>query len=139
METEKIAEIITPIRLKILKMLGKERHPGEIAVELHITRQGVDKHLAMLYRYGLVDKRVKMEARPMVFYRITPEGEEFLRNFEDMAQSHIMSVRNRYKEELLNLDRMLVEGKINEAEYWRKRRELQKRFQWVMSHGDKER
>ncbi len=139
MNIDRIAEVLTPIRLKILRMLFEEMHPEDIAREVGITRQGVDKHLALLYQFGLVDKRVKMEVRPMVFYRITPEGEELIRNFEDMAQSHIIGLKNRYKEELITLDRMLVEGNMSEAEYWKKRKELQKRFQWVMEDEDKKR
>lgn len=132
MDLHKFAEIITPIRLRILKILREEKHPEDLANELNITRQGVDKHLAILYRYGLVDKRVKMDRRPMVFYRITSEGEDFLTNFENLVQEHIMSVRKRYKDEIFNLDRMLVDGEISESEYWNRRREIERRFSWVM-------
>ncbi len=127
-----IASIISPLRLKMLNLLRRERHPEELSREFGITRQAVDKHLSLLYKYGLVDKRIKEGARPMVFYRITSEGEEFLQNFEDLEQEHIVNIRKKYKEELIYLDRMLVDGEINEMEYRRRKRALDKRFQWVM-------
>ncbi len=129
---EKISFIISPIRIKLLKSLSEEKHPEELAREFGITRQAIDKHLTLLHHYGLVDKRIKEGARPMVFYRITSEGEELLHNFENLAEEHFISVRKRYKDELLTLDRMLVEGELNEGEYKRRRNALDKRFKWVM-------
>jgi len=128
----KMAEIVSPLRIKILKSLRGERHPEDLAREFNITRQAVDKHLNLLYRFGLVDKRIKEGARPMVFYRITPEGEELLQGFEDLAQGHILNLRKRYKDEIFALDRMLVEGDISEKEYKERRRVLERRFQWVI-------
>jgi len=127
-----IAALISPLRLKMLNLLRREMHPEELAQEFGITRQAVDKHLSLLYKYGLVDKRIKEGARPMVFYRITSEGEEFLQNFEDLAQGHIVNIRKRYKEEIFSLDRMLVDGEITEMEYRGRKRALDRRFQWVM-------
>lgn len=126
-----IAEVITPTRIRIMRMLRDSAHPESIAAELGISRQGVDKHLAILHRYGMVDKEVRIERRPMVFYRITPEGEELLRNFEDIAQNHLLAIKSRYRDSLLTLDRMLVDGEISEREYWKRRREMEKRFSWV--------
>ncbi len=128
----KIAEMVSPLRIKILDTLRNERHPEDLAREFGITRQAVDKHLTLLYRFGLVDKRIKEGARPMVFYRITPEGEDFLQSFEDMARGHILNLRKRYKDELFTLDRMLVNGDITEREYRERRKILERRFQWVM-------
>ncbi len=130
--SEKISLIVSPLRIKLLDSLRDERHPEDLAREFKITRQAIDKHLSILYRYGLVDKRIKEGIRPMVFYRITSEGEEFLQNFENMAEGHFISVRKRYKDELLTLDRMLVDGELNEGEYKRRRNALDKRFKWVM-------
>ena len=127
-----IVSIISPLRVEILNLLRKEMHPEELARSFQITRQAVDKHLAILYRYGLIDKRIKESPRPMVFYRVTSEGEEFLQNLEDLVQGHIMNIRKRYREELLSLDKRLVEGEINEKEYQNKRKSLEKRFEWVM-------
>ena len=118
---EKIAGVLTPMRIRILKMRKDELHPEKLAAETQISRQGVDKHLAILYRYGMVDKRIRMGKRPMVFYHITSDGEDFLQNFEELVENHILAIKNRYKGELLTLDRMLVEGEIDEREYWRRR------------------
>ncbi len=138
MNTEQFTDVLTPVRIKILRMLREEKHPEEIAEKLSITRQGVDKHLSILYRYGMVDKRIKMGRRPMVFYRITSEGEDFLQNFEELVENHILAIKNRYKEELLTLDRMLVDGNITENEYLRARKDMEKRFSWVIENEDKE-
>ncbi|AGB04747.1 putative transcriptional regulator [Aciduliprofundum sp. MAR08-339] len=138
MNTEQFTDVLTPVRIKILRMLREEKHPEEIAEKLSITRQGVDKHLSILYLYGMVDKRIKMGRRPMVFYRITSEGEDFFQNFEELVENHILAIKNRYKEELLTLDRMLVDGKITENEYLRARKDMEKRFSWVIENEDKE-
>jgi len=129
--TEKFAEILTSTRIKILKELKEEKHPQELAERMRMTRQGVDKHLSILYKYGLVEKRVKFKKRPMIFYILTPEGEELLGNIEDAIESFILSIRNKYKEEIFNLDRMLVDGKIEENTYWERRRKMEERFSWV--------
>jgi len=129
---EKMSFIVSPLRIRILESLMQEKHPEELAREFKITRQAVDKHLSLLYSYGLVDKRIKAETRPMVFYQITSEGEEFLQNFENIAEGHFVSVRKRYKEELFTLDRMLVSGELTEREYKRMKNALNERFGWVM-------
>ena len=128
---KKIAEVITPTRIAILHMLRDKKHPEEIARALNVTRQAVDKHLSLLYILGLVNKEIGVKNRPMVFYVITPEGEEFIQNFEYLVENHILNMRKRYKEELFNLDRMLVNGEISEREYKEKRNTLNKRLGWV--------
>ena len=130
--SEKMSFIISPLRIRILESLMEEKHPEELAREFGITRQAVDKHLFLLYQYGLVDKRVKAGTRPMVFYQITAEGEELLQSFENIAEGHFVSVKKRYKEELFTLDRMLVNGELTEGEYKRRKNALDKRFGWVM-------
>jgi len=132
MNLDSFAEIISPLRLRILESLKEEKHPSELASEFKITRQAVDKHLTLLYNYGLVDKRIKISHRPMIFYRITLEGEDFLQNLNEVAREHILSLRKRYKDELFILDQMLVDGKIDEREYLERKRNLDKRFSWVM-------
>ncbi len=127
-----MAELVTPVRLKMLKALREEMHPGDLAKQFDMTRQAVDKHLSLLYRFGLVDKKVKVEIRPKVYYVITSEGEDFLENFEDLAMSHVLSVKKRYKDEIFTLDRMLVDGEITESEYRRRKRAVEKRFSWVI-------
>ena len=128
----RVADVISPIRIRLLRKLRKERHPEELAMEFDMTRQGVDKHLAILYQAGLVDKKIKEMKRPMIFYFLTKEGESFLQDFENLAENLGMDLRKRQKEELLYLDKMLVDGQINEDEYLRKKRALEKRFGWVM-------
>ncbi len=134
-----MAELLTSQRIVILRMLREERHASEIAERMGVSRQAVDKHLSLLYRFGLVDKRVKEGVRPMVFYRITSEGEEALQSFEDMASELVLALRKRYRSELINLDRMLVDGEITEREYRERRRSLDRRFRWVMEDEDQKR
>ncbi len=127
-----VAELISPTRIKILRELKNEKHPEELAAEFEMTRQGVDKHLAILYNMGLVDKKIKDMKRPMIFYFLTKEGECFLQDFENLVENLVIDLRKRQREELLVLDKMLVDGKISEAEYLRKKSNLEKRFRWVM-------
>ncbi len=129
---EKIADMLNSTRIAVLRELREERHPDYLAEKFGVTRQAVDKHLSILYSLGMVDRRVKNEARLKVYYVITPEGEDFLDGFFDLAMNHLIALRKRYKEGLFNLDRMLVEGEMSEAEYRRMRKALDKRFSWVM-------
>ncbi len=128
----KTADLITPLRIKILREMRVEKHPEELANKFKITRQGVDKHLSILYQAGLIDKKIKDMKRPMVFYSLTSEGENFLQDFEKIAEELIMSLRKRYKEELFALDHMLVGGEISENEYRNRKRKLDERFDWVI-------
>ncbi len=128
----KIAEVLTPLRLKILRSIVEEKHPEELAKDFGLTRQAMDKHLSILYSRGFLAKIVKYEGRPKVYYRLTDEGDELLRNFEGIANDFLMALRNRYKEELFTIDRMLVDGEISEGEYKKKKRTLDMRYGWVM-------
>ena len=103
-----ILEILTPRRFAILKYLMKERHPEEVAREFSVSRQAADKHLAILYRAGLVEKHIKEGTRPMVYYQTTDAGAKFMND-------------------------MLVNGELSEREYWHLRRKLEVRFEWVKS------
>jgi len=128
----RVAHIVSPIRIRLMRELRMEKHPEELAMEFDMTRQGVDKHLAILYQSGLVDKKIKEMKRPMIFYFLTKEGESFLQDFENLVENLAMDLIKRQKEELFSLDNMLVDGKISEAEYLGKKRDLEERFRWVM-------
>ncbi len=128
---EFIASQLTAVRIKILKMLKKEKHPEEIAEELEITRQAVDKHLKILYDLGMVKRKIKYGKRIQVYYEISEAGEEFLMNFEEMVNNYILSMRKSEREEIMKLDNMLVNGEINEREYWKRRKAIEGRLGWL--------
>ncbi|NPA74985.1 MAG: winged helix-turn-helix transcriptional regulator [Euryarchaeota archaeon] len=124
-------ELLTPRRLEILKYLSKERHPEEIAAKFKISRQAADKHLSILYRAGMVSKKVKYGKRPMVYYQITDAGAKFISNVEDLIENHILGLQKEMKYQLRELDEMLVSGEISEREYRALRRKMEVRYRWL--------
>ncbi len=126
-----ILGILTPRRFEILKYLSKERHPDEIAAEFKISRQAADKHLSMLYRAGMVSKVVKYGKRPMVYYQITGAGAKFVSDVEDLVENHILGLKKEVRDQLRELDEMLVYGQISEEEYLRRRRIMERRLSWL--------
>ncbi len=129
-KVEFVASQITATRLRILRMLRREKHPEEIAEELKITRQAVDKHLKILYDLGMVERKIKYGKRIQVYYEISEAGGEFLMNFEEIVNNYILSVRKSEREEIMKIDNMLVNGEINEREYLKRRKDIEKRFGW---------
>ncbi len=127
-----VAGLISPTRIKILRELRGECHPEVLAKKFKMTRQGMDKHLAILYQAGLVDKIIKDDGRPMTYYTISQEGECFLQNFVDLVDNLVIDLKKRRKYELMSLDRDLVEDKLNEKEYLIKKKKIESRFKWVM-------
>ncbi len=126
-----ILNLISPQRIAILKYLYEERHPSDLAKKFSISRQAVDKHLAQLYLAGLVEKRIKVGKRPMVYYTISDAGLRFVENVEDVVEDHILEIRKNVEEEMKELDRKLVYGEINEREYRALRKKLEERYSWL--------
>ncbi len=128
-----ILEILTPRRFAILKYLMKERHPEEVAREFSVSRQAADKHIAILYRAGLVEKHIKEGTRPMVYYQTTDAGAKFMNDIVEAIENHILEIKKQISDKIREFDEMLVNGDLSEREYWHLRRKLEVRFEWVKS------
>ena len=128
---EELLRALTPKRYEILKLLREEKHPDEIAKTLRISRQAADKHLSTLYRLGMVDKRIKEGNRPMVYYKSSEQAMELVCDLEELMESYINALRDEVSSQIKQLDENLVYGKITEGEYWRLRRRLEARFEWL--------
>lgn len=128
---EIILEALSPKRYTILLHLKDEKHPEDIAKELNITRQAVDKHLSLLYRCGLLEKRMKESNRMKVYYQISEAGIKLLDSIDDAISNYILEIEENMENKLRELDEALVYGNLSEMEYKYLRRKEEERFSWT--------
>lgn len=85
-----------PTRLRILSCLcGNERPVREIVAAVGLTQANTSRHLQLLYRAGVVDRR---RAGSSVFYRVADP------NFVDICRTVSISVACR------DVDRQIQDG-----------------------------
>lgn len=123
--------VSSPARLRILVLLATGvDHPEELGRKLKLRRQGVDKQLLELYRWGFVDRSAILPAggRPRIVYRISNRGQEFLDRAEALVREYHESLRAEYRQSLDFLENKLAAGEIEEEAYLAKRQELEARY-----------
>jgi len=119
-------------KLRIVSLLRDGvRHPSSIAREMGITRQGVDKHLGEMYRYGVVDKEWVLGERPKVEYTLTPLGEFLYSGAEALEREYCERVREYALSEMRALDERLISGEITEEEHRKGIAAIRERFAWL--------
>lgn len=105
-------------------------HPSDIAKKLKVQRQSVDKHLAELFAWGLVDRSAVFppSGRPRIVYQITGRGRDLLDLLERTAKAYLDSFASDYRVELEALEAKLAAGEIAEEMYFKRRREVEGRY-----------
>lgn len=124
----------TPTRLQILKLLQQGfDHPEDLAKKMKVRRQAVDKQLAELFFWGLVDRSAVFAAtgRPRIVYRITKRGGDLVTLLERAAQDFRATFRQDLERELESLESKLAAGEIAEEMYFKRRKEIEARYAWV--------
>ncbi len=124
----------SPTRLQILKLLQQGfDHPEDLAKKMKIRRQAVDKQLAELFYWGLVDRSAVFAAtgRPRIVYRVTKRGADLVALLERAAQDFRAALREDLDRELESLESTLAAGEIAEEMYFKKRKEIEARYEWV--------
>ncbi len=124
----------TPTRLQILKLLQQGfDHPEDLAMKMKVRRQAVDKQLTELFYWGLVDRSAVFPptGRPRIVYRVTKRGGDLVALMERAAQDFRASFREDFERELEDLESKLAAGEIAEEMYFKKRKEVEARYEWV--------
>ncbi len=128
----------TPTRLQILKLLQQGfDHPEDLAAKLKVRRQAIDKHLVELFDWGLVDRAAVFPptGRPRIVYQMTQRGKDLVDVLEQAANQYRVSFRGDFDRELEALEARLAAGEIAEEMYFKRRKELEARYQWVVRPG----
>jgi len=123
--------VSSPSRLRILSLLSDGvDHPEELAKRMKLRRQGVDKQLLELYRYGFVDRSATLPAggRPRIVYRISGRGHDFLSRSEALVLEYREGAREDYQRGIDLLQSQLASGEVDEDAYLRKRQDLEARY-----------
>ena len=124
----------SPTRLQILKLLQQGfDHPEDVAKKLKVRRQAVDKQLVELFGWGLVDRAAVFPptGRPRIVYQVTQRGKDLVDLLEKSAQDFRASFRGDFERELEALEAKLAAGEIAEEMYFKKRKEIESRYEWV--------
>lgn len=118
-------------RCRIIDMLNSGYdHPDDIASDMDMTRQAVDKHLIELHDWGLVERNAIFphDGRPKIIYELTRECKQLIKVFDRIADKYRNSMVNRAEKEMEQLDIKLVEGDIAEKIYEKKIKEIKNRW-----------
>lgn len=123
--------VASPSRRRILELLEKGvDHPNDLARQLKLRRQSVDKQLRELYDWGFVDRNAVFPAdgRPRIVYRLSDGGERFLGRLEAVVRDYREGVRADYRRSLNLLEEELGSGALHEDAYLNRRRALDARY-----------
>ncbi len=118
-------------RRQILRLLQQGfDHPEDLAKKLKIRRTSVDKQLAELFSWGLVDRAAVFppNGRPRIVYQVTQRGRDLLDLLERVVKEYTAGFRTDFARELEALESKLAAGEIAEEMYFRRRKELEARY-----------
>ncbi|MFP4000902.1 MAG: ArsR family transcriptional regulator [Thermoplasmata archaeon] len=120
-------------RCRILEMLGEGYdHPDDLAEELELTRQAVDKHLVELHDWGMVERSAIFphEGRPKIVYELTKQGKRLMNTLDSLAERYIETMIERAEDEIEKLDIKLASGELSEKIYRKKVDEIKDRWNY---------
>ena len=122
-------------RRLILRLLQRGfDHPEDLAKKLKIRRTSVDKQLVELFQWGLVDRAAIFPptGRPRIVYQVTQRGRDLLDLLERVVKEYSGAFRTDFERELQALESQLAAGEIAEEMYFRRRKELEKRYEVLL-------
>ncbi len=125
----------SPTRLQILKLLRQGfDHPEDLAKKMKVRRQAIDKQLLELFGWGLVDRAAVFPptGRPRIVYHVTQRGGDLVDLLEKAARDFRESFREDFQRSLEELEAKLAAGEIAEEMYFKKRKEIEARYKWVV-------
>jgi len=118
-------------RRQILRLLQHGfDHPEDLAKKLKIRRTSVDKQLAELFSWGLVDRAAVFppNGRPRIVYQVTQRGRDLLDLLERVVKEYSAGFKADFVRELEALEARLAAGEIAEEMYFKRRKELEARY-----------
>ncbi|MCL6014389.1 MAG: winged helix-turn-helix domain-containing protein [Candidatus Thermoplasmatota archaeon] len=124
-------------KVSIVELLRTPKTPDDIAGILNITRQGVDKQLKELMRYGIVDRKWFIGySRPKIEYFLTELGSEFYSSLREIEKRFKESGKAMLNEKLKNLDIDLMDGRLSVEKYTEEKMILEDSMEWFFSTED---
>jgi len=132
---ELIRIVASATRLQILKLLQQGfDHPEDLAKKMKVRRQAVDKQLVELFDWGLVDRAAIFPptGRPRIVYQTTRRGKELVDLLDRAAKEFREGFHGDFRREMDDLEAKLAAGEVAEEMYFKKRKELEARYKWVV-------
>jgi predicted ArsR family transcriptional regulator len=132
---ELIRIVASATRLQILKLLQQGfDHPEDLAKKMKVRRQAVDKQLVELFDWGLVDRAAVFPptGRPRIVYQVTRRGKDLVDLLDRATKEYHDGFRGDFQRELDDLEAKLAAGEVAEEMYFKKRREIESRYKWVV-------
>jgi len=126
-------------RCRILEMLSEGYdHPDDLAEELGLTRQAVDKHLVELHEWGMVERNAVFphEGRPKIVYELTKQAKRLMNTLDRLAERYRETMLERAEEEIEDLDMKLAAGDLSEKIYRKKVEEIKERWNYPELKGE---
>src|SRR5207245_5366201 len=104
------------------------------AKKIKTRPQASTKQRGKLSDWGLVDLSAVFAptGRPRIVYRVTLRGGDLVDLLERAAKDYKASFRGDFEQELEALETKLAAGEIAEEMYFKKRKEIEARYQWVV-------
>jgi predicted transcriptional regulator len=120
-------------KMEIIRILHSRHTPDEIASELGMTRQAVDKNIKDLVRYGIVTRTWKTGSRrPRVEFSLSEMGMEFYSNLEKLIQSYRREGNTIAIQILRDLDLALIKREISPERYMETKEEIKRQYGWFL-------
>ena len=132
---EVIRIVASATRLKILKLLQQGfDHPEDLAKKMKVRRQAIDKQLLELFDWGLVDRAAVFPptGRPRIVYQATRRAKDIVDLLDRAAMEFRDGFRGDFQREMDDLEAKLAAGEVAEEMYFKKRKELEARYEWVV-------
>lgn len=125
--------ITSQSKMKIVKILHFRSTPDEIASELEMTRQAVDKNIKDLLKFGIVSRTWKTGSRrPRVEFHLSDMGKELYSNLEKLMHEYKADGNTAVTQMLKDLDVALINGKITAERYVEIMDEIKDQFRWFL-------
>ncbi len=116
-------------RMRILELLSDNpQHPEILVKETKISRTAIEKHLKLLLKWGLIERRAQTVPRLRYIYSITYEAELLVSNISTATDSYIENMVTIWEEELSRLDQSFVYGHISKEEYKKLKEDYESRL-----------
>ncbi len=128
-----IRTLSSETRCQIIEMLKEGYdHPDDVAEDLDLTRQAIDKHLKELHDWGIVERNAIFppEGRPKIVYELTKSGKRLLETMDKLADRYRKSMIERAESEIEELDKKLSTGELSEKIYRKKIEEIKERWDY---------
>ncbi|AKA49444.1 hypothetical protein IX51_10435 [uncultured archaeon] len=134
---EVLHTLTSPSKVNVFNLIREPSTPENIASELGITRQAVDKHLKDLQKYGAIRKMWLLSSdRPRIQYVATELGLYFYGEIGSFMSSYRSRGKKDAIESLKDLDVSMLNGDISVDEYTSRKERISRDYSWFVSDDE---